>query len=205
MNKTWIKLAARLGLIVLGNLMYALAVVMFIVPNGLITGGTTGLALFFYRTAGIPISLFVSVFNISMFLIGTWTLGKTFALTTVVSTVIYPLLLEILGRLPIPKMILEERVVAVIYAGCLIGAGIGVVMRAGGSTGGMDIPALILKKLKNINVSVTIYLCDCVILALQMATDADSHAILYGLLLIAVYTIVLDKVYRGKEPENVLS
>ena len=81
---------------------------------------------------------------------------------------------------------------AVLYAGCLIGAGIGVVMRAGASTGGMDIPALILKKVKNVNVSMTIYLCDCVILGLQMM-NSDAHAILYGILLIAVYTLVLDK------------
>ena len=58
-----------------------------------------------------------------------------------------------------------------LYAGFLIGAGIGVVMRAGASTGGMDIPALILKKKRNINVSATIYLCDCVILALQMVNS----------------------------------
>jgi uncharacterized membrane-anchored protein YitT (DUF2179 family) len=88
---------------------------------------------------------------------------------------------------------MEEKLVAVLYAGMLIGAGIGIVMRAGGSTGGLDIPALILKKKWNVNVSVTIYLVDCVILALQLLSS-DSHAILYGILLILVYTMVLDRV-----------
>lgn len=193
MDKKWMNAAAKLGMIVFGNFLYALAVTLFIVPNQLITGGTTGLALFFNRTAGIPISAFVSVFNITMFLLGAWVLGKQFAVTTVLSTLVYPLLLGVLEGVGVAGFVMEERLVAVLYAGFLIGAGIGVVMRAGASTGGMDIPALILKKKRNINVSATIYLCDCVILALQMV-NSDAYAILYGILLILVYTLVLDKV-----------
>lgn len=193
MDKKWMNAAAKLGMIVFGNFLYALAVTLFIVPNQLITGGTTGLALFFNRTAGIPISAFVSVFNITMFLLGAWVLGKQFAVTTVLSTLVYPLLLGVLEGVGVAGFVMEERLVAVLYAGFLIGAGIGIVMRAGASTGGMDIPALILKKKRNINVSATIYLCDCVILALQMV-NSDAYAILYGILLILVYTLVLDKV-----------
>ena len=62
-KKTTAEIVLSLGEIVLGNIMYAAAVVLFIVPNGLITGGTTGLALFVNHSIGIPISLFVSVFN----------------------------------------------------------------------------------------------------------------------------------------------
>lgn len=193
MQKKWIHAVQKLGMIFFGNLLYALAVTLFIVPNHLITGGTTGLALFFYRTAGIPVSVFVSVFNSSMFLLGAWVLGKQFAVNTVLSTVIYPLLLGLLEGADITGFVMEERLVAVLYAGLLIGAGIGVVMRSGASTGGMDIPALILKKKKNINVSAVIYLCDCIILALQMSSS-DADSILYGILLIAVYTLALDKV-----------
>ena len=185
MDKKWMNGAAKLGMIVFGNFLYALAVTLFIVPNQLITGGTTGLALFFNRTAGIPIS--------ALFLLGAWVLGKQFAVTTVLSTLVYPLLLGLLEGAGVAGFVMEERLVAVLYAGLLIGAGIGVVMRAGASTGGMDIPALILKKKRNINVSATIYLCDCVILALQMMSS-DAYAILYGILLILVYTLVLDKV-----------
>ena len=79
MKKNWTVFLPKLGMIVLGNLLYALAVTLFIVPNQLLTGGTTGLALFFYRTAGIPVSVFVCVFNVAMFLLGAWILGKQFA------------------------------------------------------------------------------------------------------------------------------
>ena len=142
----------RIGQIVLGNTMYALAVVMFIVPNGLITGGTT-----------------------------------------VISTIIYPVMLGLLEGSGFGGFVLEEKMVAVIYAGILIGGGIGIVMRAGASTGGMDIPSLILKKKFDVNISFSLYLMDCVVLGLQFIV-ADSHAILYGILLIIVYTMVLNKV-----------
>lgn len=191
-NDRWRGLVKKAVMITLGNLMYALAVNMFIVPNDLITGGTTGLALFFNRTAGIPVSAFVWCFNITMFLWGAWVLGKEFAVSTAASTVIYPLMLSILEWTGAAGFVMEEKLVAVVYAGLLIGAGIGVVMRAGASTGGMDIPALIGKKKWNFNVSFVIYLFDCIILALQVAA-ADIYSILYGILLIMVYTLVLDK------------
>ena len=107
MKKKWTVYIPKLGMILLGNLLYALAVTLFIVPNQLLTGGTTGLALFFYRTAGIPVSAFVCVFNVAMFLLGAWILGKQFAVTTVLSTLIYPLLLGILENSGLPGIVLE--------------------------------------------------------------------------------------------------
>lgn len=183
----------RLGMILLGNAMYAAAVVLFIVPNGLITGGTTGLALFAFHSLGIPISLFVILFNVIMFLLGAWVLGKQFALTTLLSTVIYPLFLGMLQGMGVGGFVMEEKLVAVIYAGLLIGGGIGIVIRAGASTGGMDIPSLIMKKKLDVNVSFSLYVMDSVILGLQLITT-DLYAILYGILLIMVYTAILNKV-----------
>ncbi len=192
-NERTVRLALRIGAIAAGNISYALAVVLFIIPNGLITGGTTGLALFFNRTAGIPVSLFAGVFNIGMFLLGAWFLGRSFAVTTIVSTLLYPLALGMLQGMGLKGFYMEEKLAAVIYAGILIGAGIGMVMRAGASTGGMDIPPLILKKRFGWNVSFMLYLLDCLILGLQVIAS-DWSAILYGILLVIAYTIVLDQV-----------
>ncbi|MEG7530633.1 MAG: YitT family protein, partial [Hungatella sp.] len=79
--------------ILAGNTIYAMAITMFILPNGLITGGTTGIALFFYQSYGLPIQWFVSVFNVVMFLLGAAVLGRKFAWTTMVSTFYYPFIL----------------------------------------------------------------------------------------------------------------
>ena len=80
-----------------------------------------------------------------------------------------------------------------IIGGMLTGLGIGIVIRAGASTGGMDIPPLILKKKMGIPVSISIYVLDCGILLLQMVFS-DLETALYSLILILVYTIVIDKI-----------
>ena len=179
--------------ILVGNTVYALAVIMFILPNGLITGGTTGLALFFYHRFGMPIRWFVTVFNVLMFLLGASVLGREFALTTIVSTFYYPFILSVFQKVPALGQMTEDNLLAVIFAGIFIGAGIGGVIRAGASTGGMDIPPLVLNKKMGLSVSGTMNGMDTGILLLQMFFS-DREKILYGILLVLIYTTVLNKV-----------
>ncbi len=179
--------------ILAGNTMYALAITIFILPNGLITGGTTGLALFFYHQFGVPIQGFVTVFNVAMFVLGAAVLGKKFALTTVISTFYYPFILSVFQSLPALGKVTEDNLLAVIFSGLLIGAGIGVVIRAGASTGGMDIPPLVLNKKMGLPVSMTMNGMDTAILLLQIVFT-DKEMVLYGILLVLAYTSVLNKV-----------
>ena len=85
--------------VVIGNFLYALTVKLFLLPAGLVTGGTTGIALTVNHLAGSSISVFVLVFNIAMLIIGFFFLGKAFAATTLASTFLYPLSLELLDRM----------------------------------------------------------------------------------------------------------
>ena len=187
------KILLNLAMILLGNTIYALAVTMFILPGGLITGGTTGLTLFFFHQFGLPVTAFVSVFNVVMFLLGLWVLGKKFALTTLVSTFFYPLVLGIFQQIPVLTQFTHDRMLCAVYAGLMIGFAIGIVIRAGASTGGMDIPPLVLNKKLGLSVSVTMYAFDFTILLLQILFS-DREQILYGILLVLIYTLVLDKV-----------
>ena len=191
--KDWKKQLRDLLAILLGNALYALAVAAFILPNHLITGGSTGLALVARQLWGIPVETFVACFNPLMFLLGLWVLGKRFALTTLVSSVWYPLVFAFFQRMPGIPFPTQEKLLAVVCAGGMIGAAIGVVIRAGASTGGMDIPPLVLQKKLGIPVSVSIYAFDFAILLGQMLF-ARREEVLYGILLVMVYTLVLDKV-----------
>ena len=187
------KYAKNLAIILLGNTIYALGVVMFIIPNGLITGGTTGLALLFNRQFDIPISMFVSIFNALMFILGAVILGKKFALTTLVSSFYYPFILSQLERIPNIGNMTSDKMLAVILSGLMIGVGIGIVLRSGASTGGVDIPPLVLNKKFGISVSLVLYILDFSILLAQMVF-ADKEQVLYGILVVIIYTAVLDKV-----------
>ena len=86
----------KLCMILLGNTAYAFGVVLFVLPGGLITGGTTGLSLIMEYAFGISVEATVAVFNISMFVLGAMILGKTFALTTIISSFYYPFIFSLL-------------------------------------------------------------------------------------------------------------
>ena len=98
MNEFW-KRVLETCVVILGNCLYAFGVAMFIVPGGLITGGTTGIALFVHHMMGCSVSVFVLLFNTVMFLIGFAVFGKKFAANTLVSTFSYPVALELFTRL----------------------------------------------------------------------------------------------------------
>lgn len=193
MLKRYSAVLKNIILILLGNTIYALAVTTFIIPSGLITGGTTGLAILFYHHVGIPISVFVTVFNIAMFILGALILGRTCILTTLISTFYYPFVLGILQKVSFLQDMTSDHLLSAIYAGIMIGFGIGIVIKAGASTGGMDIPPLVLNKKFGLPVSVVMYAFDFTILLVQMLY-AKKEQVLYGILLVLIYTVVLDKV-----------
>lgn len=183
----------KIAIILLGNCLYALAVACFILPVGLITGGTTGIAIFVQHYTGFSISAFVSVFNIAMFILGAFVLGRQFALTTLVSTFTYPIFLRILQELAERTGLLSaDPMLCTVFAGLLVGAGIALVIREGASTGGMDIPPLVIHKKTGIAVGTLLYAFDVLILLLQI-TFSDREQVLYGILLVCIYSIVLEK------------
>lgn len=182
----------NLFMILLGNCILALAIVMFILPNNLMSGGTTGLALIAEHYFHIPMSPFLFTFNTLTFLAGLFFLGKTFALTTLISTFFYPVIFSILQKIPVLKTFTDDKLLASIFAGLLIGFSIGLVIRSGASTGGMDIPPLILKKMLGLPVSVMLYVFDFLIL-LGQVLFADKELVLYGILCVLISSIVIDK------------
>ena len=178
--------------VMVGNFLYALTVTMFLIPSDLVTGGTTGMALVVNHYWGISISLFVLIFNVLMLLVGWFVLGKQFALTTVASTFLYPTFLEICEHLLGNHILTNDLLLCTVFTGFGIGIALGIVIRAGASTGGMDIPPLVLKKLFNIPVSVSMYAFDFCILLLQILIRPAEN-VLYGIILVLIYTLVLDK------------
>ncbi len=175
-----------------GNFLYAFTVKLFLLPAGLVTGGTTGMALTVNYLTGISISGFVLIFNVIMLLLGYKVLGKGFASTTLASTFLYPLALEIFDRTLEGVTLTEDVLLCTIFSGLGIGAALGIVIRSGASTGGMDIPPLVLKQFFRIPVSISMYAFDVCIL-LSQAVFRKAENILYGIVLVMIYTIVLDK------------
>ena len=180
-------------MVILGNFLFALSVRVFLLPTGLITGGTTGLAVVVGKLTGLSVSGFVLVFNILMLLLGWWLLGRKFALTTVVSSLLYPAFLEVIGSVLGDFVLTEDLLLNTIFFGLGIGISLGIVIRAGASTGGVEIPLLVLQRYLRVPVSVSMYALDFCILLLQRAFGAPVDAVLYGIVLAIIYTVMLDK------------
>ena len=179
-------------LVVAGNLLYALTVKLFLLPADLVTGGTKGIALAINHSLGIPVSMFVLVFNIVMLIAGYVLLGKKFAVTTLLSTFIYPIALELFDRLLGDLVITQDILLCTLFSGLGVGMSLGIVIRAGASTGGMDIPPLVLNRYFRIPISASLYVFDfCILLA--QAFWSTPEKLLYGILLVLTYTVVLDK------------
>ena len=179
--------------ILLGNILFALTLKLFVMPSGLIMGGATGVALAVNRAFGLSVSGVLLVFNVSMLILGWLVLGRTFAISTLASTFLSPVALEFWERLLGDYVLTDDLLLCTVFAGLGIGVSLGMVIRAGASTGGMDIPPLVLNKLCRLPVSVSIFFFDILILLTQaMSTPADQ--ILYGILVVLISTTVLDKV-----------
>jgi len=187
--KKWINLL----LVLVGNVIYACSVKLFVLPANLMSCGTTGIALVMNHLFGAPLSEFILMFNIAMLALGWWILGKSFAMTTVISSLFYPVALEVLNRVLGDLVITEDVLLNVLFAGMGLGLALGIVLRAGASTGGMDIPPLILKKKLHIPVSVSLWVFDfCILLSQMMFHPLED--LLHGILLIIVISIALNKV-----------
>lgn len=179
-------------MVILGNCIYALSVKLFVLPANLISCGTTGIALVVNQLLNIPMPEFIFVFNILMLALGWLVLGKQFAMTTVLSSLFYPIALEVLNRTLGDVHITDNQLLNVLFAGMGLGISLGVVIRGGASTGGMDIPPLILKKLLHIPVSASLWVFDFCIMLCQM-TFHPVEDLLYGVLLLITISVSLNK------------
>jgi uncharacterized membrane-anchored protein YitT (DUF2179 family) len=179
--------------ILLGNLTLAFLVSAFVIPHGIVMGGTTGIGIMMSKILPVEPALFVLALNLILLFLGLLILGKKLFLTTVVSSVLYPALLALMQRIPGIDRLTDDTLLAALFAGCLLGISIGLVMRVGASTGGTDIVNLILHKWFHLPISFFVYLVDILIILGQVFIS-DPEQILLGLALLIIETLVFEQV-----------
>ena len=179
--------------IVLGNALLAFLVSAFIIPHGIIMGGTTGIALVINRLWHVDTALFVFVVNALLLVLGLLIIGKKLFFTSIASTLLYPTFLALFQRIPGIDRLTDNTLLAALFAGVLMGLSLGMVMRVGSSTGGMDIVNLILSKWTHKSVALFVYLSDFTVVGVQ-ALISDSESILLGIVVLVLESLVLDYV-----------
>lgn len=179
--------------VLVGNAILAFTVVAFIVPHGVIMGGATGIGLTIAHYVPVDLSIIIFIVNSILFVLGAAVLGKKFAVATIASTFIYPTFLSIVQKIPGIDGLTDNLMLATLYAGALLGVGIGLIVRVGSSTGGTDIVALVLNKWFHIPVAGLLYVIDFLVLGGQVFFS-DTEQIMYGVLMLVLETAILNKV-----------
>lgn len=179
--------------VLVGNAILAFTVAAFIVPHGVIMGGATGIGLTIAHYVPVDLSIIIFIVNSILFVLGAAVLGKKFAVATIASTFIYPTFLSIVQKIPGIDGLTDNLMLATLYAGALLGVGIGLIVRVGSSTGGTDIVALVLNKWFHIPVAGLLHVIDFLVLGGQVFFS-DTEQIMYGVLMLVLETAILNKV-----------
>lgn len=189
-------------MLVIGNLLLAFSIQYFILPNSVLSGGVAGIAVALQPLLKLSAEFMINFMVVALFIIGWIFLGNAFAMKTVVSSLLYPLFLALLNLWIIPVPV--EPILASVFGGVIAGAGIGLVFRTGASTGGMDIPPLIVAKHTHTKVSTWILIVDFLTVLLGLISY-QLNDVLIGLMSVWVCSYAINKtmIIGGNEAKTV--
>ena len=175
-----------------GNIICAFALGCFALPFNMVVSGMSGVGRMVNYYTGLSVSVVVAACNIVLFLIGWAMLGHKFAASVAIGTFVYPTFLGIFQSIDALQHLVDDPLLAAICAGVLNGVGLGLVIRVGGSTGGTDIPAIILNRKLGWKVAPILYISDVVVFLIQLPVTSTNGVIL-GLVFALIYSIVMNK------------
>ena len=195
MNKeqltAWVQIAA-------GCLVGALAYPWFLVPNHIAPGGLTGLATVLNYLFALPVGTTSLVMNIPLFLVGWRAMGGAFALRSLAATLLFSLFIDLL---PLPCLT-QDPMLASVFGGAMLGAGLGLILRSGATTGGTDMAArMVHKRLSYLSVGMILFLIDGIVVVLAGVCIHIEHA-LYAFVSIFVSSKVINVVVDGLTTEK---
>jgi uncharacterized membrane-anchored protein YitT (DUF2179 family) len=140
---TKVKILQRALLITLGAILMSVGLEIFLVPNNVIDGGITGISIMLSYITGWKLGIFIFILNLPFFFLGYKQIGKTFALSTLYGIIILSIATTILH--PVPAFT-QDILLATVFGGIVLGIGIGIVIRYGGSLDGTEILAILFNK-----------------------------------------------------------
>ena len=181
--------------LLIANVLYALALDLFYVHNGIAAGGLAGIGTVMNNFFNFPVGGVVFALNIPICLWGLKIKGKRFIITSLLATMLYSVIVDALSFLPSTT---DDKLVAVICGGLLYGTAAAFSVKAGISAGGTDLLAkLIITKLKALSLGSILMLLDGSIVVMAMVVYRNVGAGIYALLAIAVSAVVTDKLNSG--------
>ena len=180
---------------ILGALIIAIAVSLFLLPNKLSSGGVAGIATITYYLLNMSMGISMLLINIPLFLMSIWKVGKTFFVKSVIGTISLSIFTDILDKL---TPLTHDKFLACIYGGILMGVGTAILLKVNSSTGGSDLASYIAKAYKpTIKVGEIIAMVDIVIVALNMIFLKEIEIGLYSAIAIYIMGKIIDILFEG--------
>lgn len=184
------------GFIVLGCLVSAIGINLFLTPNSLLADGATGIAMIFYFVLGIPLSLGLLLINIPLFYYFRKYLSPQFMRLSLLGFIVYTIVLEFTSSFLVPLSPTNDLLLSAVFGGVLNGIGCGLVFKASASQGGTDIVGVFIKKKYGFGIGTTCFVINAIIVTVAMFTLGTESA-LYTLISMYVTGQLTDKTIEG--------
>ncbi len=191
-------------MIVVGSFMMASAFMLFLIPNKVNAGGVSGIATILYHTLNVPAGLTMLVINIPLFILGLNFFGKKFGLKTVTGIVAKSLFSDLLDKGLGLGALTDNKILATVYGGLLMGLGLGIIFRGRGTTGGSDIVARIMNRITHISLGWSFMIIDTGIIIITGVVFQDVELVLFCLISLAVSSKVVDMMVEGLMSEKAI-
>ena len=183
--------------IVLGSAVMALAYNLFLLPHHIVPGGAGGVAMVLNYFFATPVGLTILVINIPLFILGIKTLGRTYGVKSILGIAVSSLLIDGFTYVLHLDPATDNKILACIFGGIMLGAGLGLVFRGGGSTGGSDIIGQVLNRYTNFSTGTAILVVDFVVITAAGLCFGEFELALYGYLNLYLQTRAIDLVLEG--------
>ncbi len=196
-TKPWKRHGLDAAFIVAGCAVTGLAYALFLIPHHLVPGGVSGIAIMVNAFSGFPVGVLIMALNVPVFLLGLRTMGKKYVLGSLAGMIVSSVLIDVFSRGLKLGPATQNPILASIYGGVLLGLGLGLVFRAGASTGGSDIIGMVLSKFTGMSIGFGIMITDFLVISASALAFHSLEAPLYGYLVLFISAKVIDLVLEG--------
>ncbi|MBO5121080.1 MAG: YitT family protein [Bacilli bacterium] len=181
----------------LGCLLVAIAYNLFLASNDIVSGGIGGIAIILNELIGISNALVMLIFNIFLLILSYFLLGKDKTKATILGSLLLPLFIELTSHINIwLELDTSQLLVSSVFGGVMYGFGLGMIFKAGFTTGGTDIVNQILSKYAKMSIGKSMLLCDGTIVLLSGLVFGATH-VMYAIIVLYIISFISDRVILG--------
>jgi len=191
-----------LFLIGLGSALMAEALVQFLIPHKIVTGGVSGIATILYHTLNIPAGISMLAINIPLFILGIWQFGRKFGVKTMYGILTLSIFTDLFDKVLGLPVMTQDIFLSTLYGGLILGIGLGLIFKGRGTTGGSDIVARIINKYSNFSLGWSFMIIDSVVIGATALVFGNIDLILFGFIGLAVSSKLVDVMAEGLTSEK---